>query len=268
MDAYHYIEKIDLTKYLLSSGYLIDVHKSTSRQKVFEKDGEKLLVLRHQKTGKYIYQNLNDTRDKGNIINFVVNRINGYLSTDSKSKQDYAKAFAQLDDDSGGKELSLEIETFHEKVKFEYELYAPHELINYDFLLSRGLTKDTINHPLFKGTIVNCYKYGFKTKSNYGPVMTGFPSIKDKTVVGLEIRDSNEKKMALGSEVVDSFWVSNYSKTHKTLVISENPIDNLSYCQIKVILLVHMLPLLVPLVISSVRNFLNWLTKEYIKASF
>ncbi len=233
MDAYHYIEKIDLTKYLLSSGYVIDVHKSTSRQKVFEKDGEKLLVLRHQKTGKYIYQNLNDTRDKGNIINFVVNRINGYLSTDSKSKQDYAKAFAQLDDDSGGKELTQEIETFHEKVKFEYELYAPHELINYDFLLSRGLTKETINHPLFKGTIVNCYKYGFKTKSNYGPVMTGFPSIKDKTVVGLEIRDSNEKKMALGSEVVDSFWVSNYSKTHKTLVISENPIDNLSYCQIK-----------------------------------
>ncbi|MCW3789410.1 toprim domain-containing protein, partial [Plebeiibacterium sediminum] len=31
---------------------------------------------------------------------------------------------------------------------------------------------------------------------------------------------------------VDSFWVSNYSKTHKTLVVSENPIDNLSYCQI------------------------------------
>ncbi|MCW3789819.1 toprim domain-containing protein, partial [Plebeiibacterium sediminum] len=53
-----------------------------------------------------------------------------------------------------------------------------------------------------------------------------------KTVVGLEIRDSNEKKMALGSEVVDSFWVSNYSKTHKTLVVSENPIDNLSYCQL------------------------------------
>ncbi len=233
MDAFYYIDKIDLVKYLIKVGYELDKEKSTMRQKVYEQNGEKLLVLKHRKTGKYIYQNLNDSKDKGNIINFVVNRINGYLSTESKSKQDYAKAFSLLDEGLDNGMVIKNERRDIEKVSFKYELFSPHELTDYSFLLKRGIRKDVIEHPLFLGSIVNCYKYGYSTMSNYGSIMTGFPCIREKNVVGLELRNLEEKKMALGSQVVDSFWVSNYFKSHRNIVLTENPIDNLSYFQLK-----------------------------------
>ena len=232
MDAFYYIDKIDLVRYLASIGYKLDKEKSSMRQKVYELDGEKLLVLKHRRTGKYIYQNLNNSRDKGNIVNFVVNRINGYLSTESKSKQEYARTFARLDQGIIGDVIEYDKKN-SERVSFQYELYSPHELTDYNFLLGRGINKEVIDDPLFKGSIINCHKFGFRTNSNYGKIMTGFPCIRNKEIVGLELRDSDEKKMALGSEVVDSFWVSNYFKRHKNIVLTENPIDNLSYFQLK-----------------------------------
>ena len=116
MAANDYIDSINLESYLKKNGFEKDKIKSSQNQLVYKNETERLLILRHKTSGQTIYQNLNDSNDKGNIINFVVNRINGYLNTAAKSKQDYAKAFEKLENESAVISYTPEKKNKQEKI--------------------------------------------------------------------------------------------------------------------------------------------------------
>lgn len=231
------ILSLDLNSYIKSQGYVQDKQKSTQRQIVYEKNGEKILVLKHHSTGNFIYQNLNDKNDKGNIINFVINRIDGYLNTASKSKQDYARAIEKIKEESLLPSFlnSNKNKKEQKPVKFEYDLYEPSNYTDTSYLSKRGITKETLLTPLFENRIINCFQYSFKNKKIYGPILSGFPYIHKGKIVGLEMAGYNLKgdkikKMALASNRSFGIWMSNVAS--KNLFITEDPVDALSYFQL------------------------------------
>lgn len=233
MAANDYIDSINLEGYLKKNGFEKDKIKSSQNQLVYKNETERLLILRHKTSGQTIYQNLNDSNDKGNIINFVVNRINGYLNTAAKSKQDYAKAFEKLKNESAVISYTSEKKHKQEKVVFEYELYKPVPIKDDSLLVKRNISPETIHHPLFEGHIVNCWNYSFKNKKNYGEQLIGFPLYNQGKIDGLDMRDVDKKRLAFASNKAETFWMSNYNKSHENLFVSESPIDALSYFEIK-----------------------------------
>ena len=237
MDFNELKNKVDLLAFLSRDGYKKDPKKSSSRQFVFNgPHGDKLLVLKHSKSGDLIYKNLHDDNDYGNIINFVVNRIDGFVNTSRKTSVEYAKAADILKEFLNiPKEDKIILDKINHRkaTAFTYENYNPQTLFDTSYLESRGIKKDILNDELLKGTIINCQRYSYKTKSNYGSQMTGFPCIKEGNIVGLDMRDPEDKLFAAGSKKAESFWSSHYQSNQKNLVVGESPIDLISYQQIK-----------------------------------
>ncbi|MCW3788362.1 DUF3945 domain-containing protein [Plebeiibacterium sediminum] len=237
MDFNELKNKVDLIAYLSRDGYKKDPKKSSSRQFVFNGPyGDKLLVLKHSKSGDLIYKNLHDDNDYGNIINLVANRIEGFVNTSRKTSADFAKAADVLKEFLNiPKEDKIILDKInHRKAAvFKYENYNPQTLHDTSYLESRGITKKILDDELLKGTIINCQRYSYKSKSNYGSLMTGFPCTKEGQMVGLDMRDPEEKLFAAGSKKAESFWSSHYQSHHKNVVVGESPIDLISYQQIK-----------------------------------
>ncbi len=63
--------------------------------------------------------------------------------------------------------------------------------------------------------------------------MTGFPCYRDGQIVGLDMRCEGENRFAPGSKKAESFWSSTYNESQNNIVLSESPIDLISYHQIK-----------------------------------
>lgn len=233
-------DKVDLQAYVTWLGYKKDESKSTSRQMVYNGLGnEKIVLLHHRTTGELIYQNLQDSADRGNIINFVTNRLNGYVSTGTKSRDDYKRTSEELK-----KYLKIPIEQRStiesekaiesKKYYFNFKLFNPKALSNTEYLESRGILKETIHSPHFQGLIINCQQYDFLRKQNLPEIMTGFViTNNDNKIEGLDMRKPGEKTFALGSNKSESFWRSNASSQQNRMVVIESPIDALSYHQIK-----------------------------------
>jgi len=230
-------DKVDLIDYVKFVGYRENDDKSTKRQLVFDGAGEKIMIMRHTSTNDLIYKNLNNSADKGNIINFVANRVNGTLNSGMKTKEDYKKtaeilkSFLKIP-----KEAKLPLNEIKETKNyyFNYKLFKPQTLKDTTFLESRGITKETLLSPHFKGKIINCQDYDFKGKINFSGIKTGFPMTDaSNEIVGLDMRDANSKKLALGSKKSEAFFVSNSVGKPKNFVLAESPLDLLSYHQIK-----------------------------------
>ena len=234
------ITRIDLIDYVKSLGYKENKTKSTSRQQMFDNGYDKILILKHRESNDLIYQSVHHSADKGNIINFVANRLGGILNTAKKSKQDYKEVAEILKKYSGSpiekkeKPSQANAKSETKNYYFNLKLFKPESLKNTDYLESRGIKKETIFSNHFRGKIINCQEYDFKEKINYGKVKTGFLiSDESNNNVGLDMRDIDFKKFALGSNRSESFFVSNKLENQKTLVLAESPLDLLSYHQIK-----------------------------------
>lgn len=232
-------QNIDLLQYICQQGYKRNTKKSSSRQVVLEGIGdEKLLVLNHRSSNTMIYKNLHDDRDKGNIVNFVINRLDGYINTAPKTNVEYAKAAAVLSEYLNlpqEKRKVINTPTLNPKkqLPFVYELYKPTGASDTSYLEGRGITPETINNLLFKGRIINCQAYDFNNEKNYGDIKVGFPTFKRGKIVGLDMHSSSEKRFAPGSKKAESFWSCNYAAKQTNVVYAESPIDLLSYHQLK-----------------------------------
>jgi hypothetical protein len=232
--------KIDLQAFLAWQGFKKDESKSTARQLVYNGPGdEKVVLLHHRTSGELIYQNLRDSADRGNVINFVANRLDGYVNTAPKSKQDYIKVSEELK-----KYLNIPLEQRSSLVKekieeqkkyyFNYKLFNPKPFTDAEYLESRGILKETYDSPQFKGTIVNCQQYDFVRKENIPGTMAGFIITNgNNKIEGLDMRGPGVRTFALGSNKSESFWTSAAGEGQTSMVITESPIDALSYHQIK-----------------------------------
>jgi hypothetical protein len=98
---------------------------------------------------------------------------------------------------------------------------------NDEFLKSRGISNDTLNHPYFKGRIHN------SLSENGNHLNTAFPISSEKGLIGFEIRNKDFKSVEDFKN--DGFWRSNvdHSKKVSDLVVNESAIDALSHFQLK-----------------------------------
>lgn len=89
------IAQINFVDYALSNGYKIDKEKSTQNWIRLDNPTTKDRILVKAKANTY--SNVDDDRDKGDIISFVGNRISGSVSVD-KSNEAFYKSLVKLNE--------------------------------------------------------------------------------------------------------------------------------------------------------------------------
>jgi len=194
--------------------------------------GEKIIIVNPRSSSNQGYFNPNDPKDKGTLINFIKNRLGSifpyessksemsninsvlynYQNLDIPEKSAYRSNFEKLIENYSSKEFKLP-----EGIT---------ELKNPEYLYSRGVESQTLNNTAFKGKIFNV-RIG-----EYDNI--GFPyyDAEDK-IVGYEIRNKQYKHMVEGSKRSSCVWHSNIPNKLDFVLLTESPIDALSYHQLK-----------------------------------
>ena len=225
--------EISIIELALSVGYKIR-KKEGIKWPVLKDEisGDKIIIVNPQSTSNQGYFNPHDTRDKGTLINFVKNRI-GSIFPYHNDKSEVSNVNAvlynyqnlPLPEKNGFKvDVSNLVQEYSEK-----EFHLPEglaELEDSSYLHYRGIQSQTINDPLFKDKVFNV-KVG-----DYNNI--GFPYFNHSgEIVGFEIRNKQFKHVIEGSDRSIGIWHSNMPKTLEAAILTESPIDALSYHQIK-----------------------------------
>jgi hypothetical protein len=215
-------------------------------------EGDKLLISRIYNEGKqqYLYKNLYSDLDKGNIISFIKHRTKNFSIPTAKKKiatfeQNLLNGFYKstgVKIELTGDDIKTNTETAIKEMQRRYQVLP--DFTKQEYLKSRGLSPEILNSHLCKGRIKNEYIYYPRISSATKPAVkhinTVFPiygSDGTKTFLcGFVRKNENLKVTAKDSKQSMGVWSSDFRRgepvTH--LVISENPIDSLSYCQLKI----------------------------------
>jgi hypothetical protein len=219
-------------------------------------NGDRLLISRIFKDGKqqFVYKNLFNDLDHGNIFSFLKLRTENYsipnakkIIYDFQSKINSQYKSFGFSVELNADDIKSNTESKIRSVQQQYQLLPP--FTNQDYLISRGLNSELLNSYLCKNRIKNenIYypKISSSTKQAVKHVNTVFPIYAtdgDKTFLcGYVKKNKNLKMTAEDSMYSLGIWASNY-KTDKPitkLLICENPIDALSYCQLHIDLTVE-----------------------------
>lgn len=197
-----------------------------------EVSGEKIIIVNPRSSSNQGYFNPNDPKDKGTLINFIKNRLGSIFPYES-SKSEMSNINSVLYNYQnlaipGKSTYGSNVEKLIEN-HFSKEFTLPKgvtQLKNLDYLYSRGLQSHTLKNAAFKGTIFNV-KIG-----EYDNI--GFPyyDAEDK-IAGYEICNKQYKWMVAGSKRSTCIWHSNIPDRLDFVVLTESPIDALSYYQLK-----------------------------------
>jgi hypothetical protein len=241
------IQLIPFPEYLINKGYEPVKKKSTTVHKVFEKKGisDEVIVTKHKNPPhNWVYKSVHDPlNDKGNIINFVVNRLNGYVSTTGKQKDDYAKVSEQLNNYLGipVEERTLKLGKYNGSLTFEqkrepfnYHLFGSKIIEDFSYLSGRYIDKNTIENDLFRGKIIEAKpihwseeKKEWIQESNY---YTSFPLFaSNNEVVGIQIHKEDYKSFGKNTNREIGLWKSNILKSTNTIAVCEEAIDSISH---------------------------------------
>ena len=223
----YYKTQIDLIEFAQWKGYVINPQKTSRNYVVLKKEGDIIIVYQNQYTGYQGYFNPIDTKDSGNILTFAYNR----------NKQGWRAVFAALD----GFLHDLETGTLKRRKHvlrptappqaeydpdYDFKFLEP---FDFSYLNQRGIHTTTILADSFQGQLFN------KTFTHNGIVYvnTAFPLRNQTGVVAAIVRNAQYNKIERPRG--DACWVSNVSITDNhpiTMVITESPIDALSYHQL------------------------------------
>ncbi len=197
-----------------------------------EVSGEKIIIVNPQSSSNQGYFNPNDPKDKGTLINFIKNRLGSIFPYESsKSEMSNVNAVLYNYQNLDIPEKSIYKSNFEKLIEnhSSKEFILPDgitELKNIEYLHSRGLELQTLNNTTFKGRIFNVTIGEFDN--------TGFPyyDAEDK-IAGYEIRNEKYKHMVEGSKRSSCIWHSNITNILYFVVLTESPIDAISYHQLK-----------------------------------
>lgn len=227
------LDKIPLLDYLLAVGYELDTKKSSSKWVVLEKDSDKIVV--NSVSG--LYFNPTDNTDKGDLIQFVANRVCGMVLVDH-SKEAKFKAvtvlrdfiLVPLDKDVTTKATAQKKALAKKKLLSDISDSFNHSPIkDYIYLTKeRMISPKTIDHPIFKGRIFNSF---FQLKNGHIITNYAFGKYIDQKLVGLEVRNTNLKHVS-GDDT--GIFHSDYSgfDTVDVVFIAESTLDALSYFEL------------------------------------
>lgn len=194
------IAQIDFVDYALSNGYKIDKVKTTQNWIKLENPTTKDRILVKAKANTY--SNVDNDRDKGDIISFVGNRISGTVSVD-KSNEAFYKSLVKLNEffgnyiNQGKSEAILDKDKYLKKKETLHSLqdkawnHKPIE--DYSFLTNeRKISLNVLKLPLFEDKIFNTY---FRLDNGHIITNVAFGLSSGEELKGLEVRNSKQKSI-------------------------------------------------------------------------
>ncbi len=242
------IRDINLQEYVVSAGYKYMPKKSTPKWKVYSNEvtDDVITIFRHSDSGNLCYKNLREESDKGNIVNFVMNRLGGFVRPNT-NKDDYIrvaeilKEYLNLSDDQKciyRQQISKEEPVVEKNAdeQFDYAQFNSQNITSVksvDYLTNRGIGKSVYTAPIFAGRIVLVnpvwdFSDGRQTKVETES-RVGFPLTYEDRVVGLEIRYPDRKFFAQHTNREQGMWYSNFRRNVSILCVGESPIDCISH---------------------------------------
>ena len=204
-------KNIDLVQYATSMGYIIDKKKSTTSSIALCKDKSDKVII-SKKNGIWVYFSVYDDSDNGTIIDFIKNRTDRSIQEIGMELQKW----------SG---LNLPIPQQNSPFLNEkcYKSERIEKLFNHcriayknDYLKGRGLSHQVLHSPRFCGRV---FQDDFKNAV--------FPHFKEGKICGLELKGKGISLFVRGSE--KTLWRSNHLMEDDRLIITETPIDAMSY---------------------------------------
>ena len=225
--------EISIIELAISNGYKLS--KSDGLKWPVLKDevsGDKIIIVNPRSSSNQGYFNPNDSKDKGTLINFVKNRLGSIFPYESsKSEMNNINTVLYNYQNLGIPEKNNYRSNIKELVEKHStkEFKLPEgitELKNPGYLYFRGLQSQTLNSAAFKDKIFNV-RIG-----EYDNI--GFPYYDaEGRTVGFELRNKQFKHVIEGSDRSFGIWHSNIPKILEALILTESPIDALSYHQLK-----------------------------------
>lgn len=225
--------EISIMELALSIGYKIRKNEGIKWPVLKDEvSGDKIIIVNPKSTSNQGYFNPHDAKDKGTLINFVKNRIGSifpYLNDKSEVGNINAVLYNYQSLPLPEKNMfKVDVRNLVQEYS-EKEFFLPDgltELKDLSYLNYRGIQSPTINDALFKDKVFNV-KVG-----DYNNI--GFPYFNHSgEIVGFEIRNKQFKHVIEGSKRSIGIWHSNIPKTLEAAILTESPIDALSYHQIK-----------------------------------
>lgn len=230
------LSDIKLLDHALINGYQIDKAKSTINHMKLKgvSTGDTIMV----NPKKNMYYNMDYPNDKGDLIQFVANRLNGGLSVDH-SKEAFYAALVSINKGLGNylkeenKNILSNKNSFIEKkekiASMQSNEWNHVPIINYNFLNnSRAINMETLQSDYFKDRIFNTY---VKLSNDHIITNTAFGLYKKNELVGLEIRN-NGIKMILGDNTSAFYTNTEGMKKIDSIFYAESVIDIASIIEI------------------------------------
>lgn len=217
-------QRISIIDLALGNGYALD--KKKGRKWPVLKNvalNDAIIIINPSDPSNQGYFNPNNDKDKGTLFNFIRNRFGSIFSKvdNSDIKNINAVLYNWLNMDH--------------PVKQEYNYIAPKQAFtvsflesfsNADYLLSRHLSRKIIFSGEFKNRIFNQVYVSF--------INTCFPYYNALgEIVACEIRNTNYKMQSDGSDRSTGIWHSNIPLLTEHVILTESPIDAISYRQLK-----------------------------------
>jgi len=220
-----------LLDFIIASGFVINKRKSSAKWIKLEKNKERIVY----NSKEIRYFNPHNSDDKGDVINFVANRLDGLVKP-TKDSQDIFKAVNILKkfDITTAKnavqkqrKIISKIDISSQNADKEFNYYP---LEDYSYLtINRAISKSTIDSKIFKNRIFNSQYIN----QNNGHIFNniGFGLFKGNKVVGLEVKHPDGGLILGDSNCV---FHTNYSdlKSVDFVFIAESTIDALSHYEI------------------------------------
>jgi hypothetical protein len=223
------LSEINLLEHVIIEGYKIDKEKSTKLWIKLKSTstGDNIMI----NTQKNMYYNLDYNQDKGDIIQFVANRLNGSLIVDN-SKKSFYDALVAINNGLGNYLIADNINLISNKNSFieKKEKIASIQstewnhvpMVDFNFLNNnRAINMETLHSDYFKDKLFNTY---VKMESGHIITNAAFGKYIDKELVGLEVRN-NTIKSVLGDHNGVFYTNTDNMKTIDGVFYAESAID-------------------------------------------
>ena len=213
-DFSRYKSEINLSHYAASLGYELDSRKTTKSSLVMKHtNGDKVIISK--RGSNYVYFSVSDDKDNGTIVDFIRKRTTKTFPEIGQELQKWVKGGGNIISNIPLAPAIQEQEYNPERIKALFSRMTP---LKWDKYLenTRKIPQSTLKNPLFAGRIY---------RDTYGNVV--FPHFDHMGVCGLELKNTDKGVFVRGS--AKGLWTSTINLNAQALVITESPIDGLSY---------------------------------------
>ena len=217
--------EISIMELAASIGYAIDLKKGKKWPVlVSQHSGEKIIIVNPSSKSNQGYFNPDNDEDRGTLIDFIKHRLNrDFKSNASLTVIQNINNILYLQQNLP----IIEVKSFIRSEKTSIPCaddYQP--LTNTTFLNDRKISNDTLNSIVFKDTVFNKTQFGFSN------IVFPYKDAKGK-MMGLEYRNHGYKMFSKDMDRSKSIWYSNIPEKLEQIILSESPIDAMSYHQLK-----------------------------------